>query len=322
LGDGSTDHALLPIRIKHFTKRIVYIAAGESHAAAVTEDGELYTWGCGSSLGINQGGLGHGDSKHQYKPKLVEALKGVKIEQVSCGGTHTGCVTSENDCFMFGRGDWGRLGLGNTASQSLPQKIGGQFEKQVKKVSCGENYSALISKQNRLYVFGKNEHLQLGIVGTANLVSGGQFDGESSPVLLPIGVKDENQLEQAGFTGDAIADAACGDNLTCCATMNGEGYIWGKSYVVGPTNPTKLPKNIVSVSSGKNHVAFLSKDGVMYTSGASNYGQTGTAPGTFMSSSQEIHSLQDKIPGKVLQVACGNAYTMALVDVPEVTKKQ
>ena len=36
-------------------KNVVYLSAGGNHCAAVTEDGELYTWGRGS-----YGRLGHG----------------------------------------------------------------------------------------------------------------------------------------------------------------------------------------------------------------------------------------------------------------------
>lgn len=41
---------------------------------------QLYTWGEGKFHK-----LGHGDTKDVHKPKLVEALKDVKIVQVSCG---------------------------------------------------------------------------------------------------------------------------------------------------------------------------------------------------------------------------------------------
>ena len=45
---------------------MVDIAAGGAHSAALTSNGELYTWGKG-----RYGRLGHGDSEDQSKPKLV-----------------------------------------------------------------------------------------------------------------------------------------------------------------------------------------------------------------------------------------------------------
>lgn len=38
-------------------KNVVFVSAGGSHSAAITEDGALYTWGKGS-----YGRLGHGES--------------------------------------------------------------------------------------------------------------------------------------------------------------------------------------------------------------------------------------------------------------------
>lgn len=45
------------------------VSAGSSHSAAITSDGELYTWGLGE-----YGRLGHGDAYTNNKPKLVRAL--------------------------------------------------------------------------------------------------------------------------------------------------------------------------------------------------------------------------------------------------------
>ena len=58
------------------------IAAGGFHAAALTHDGEVYTWGLGK-----QGALGHGDQGKSATPKRVTALRGVRIEQVPPAAT-------------------------------------------------------------------------------------------------------------------------------------------------------------------------------------------------------------------------------------------
>ena len=46
------------------SKRVRDIACGSSHSAAITSNGDLYTWGLG-----DYGRLGHGDNTTQLKPK-------------------------------------------------------------------------------------------------------------------------------------------------------------------------------------------------------------------------------------------------------------
>lgn len=48
------------------SKRVRDIACGSSHSAAITSNGDLYTWGLGE-----YGRLGHGDNTTQLKPKQV-----------------------------------------------------------------------------------------------------------------------------------------------------------------------------------------------------------------------------------------------------------
>ena len=47
-------------------KHVREVACGSGHSAAITANGELYTWGQG-----DQGRLGHGDDASQTKPKQV-----------------------------------------------------------------------------------------------------------------------------------------------------------------------------------------------------------------------------------------------------------
>lgn len=67
LGHGDTLTLDTPKLIDSLlSKRIFYIACGGAHSAAITSEGELYTWGQGQ-----YGRLGHGDEVSQFTPKLV-----------------------------------------------------------------------------------------------------------------------------------------------------------------------------------------------------------------------------------------------------------
>ncbi|XP_067999740.1 RCC1 domain-containing protein 1-like [Melanerpes formicivorus] len=62
------------------------VSCGSRHTAAVTREGELYTWGWGK-----YGQLGHGDSASCDQPRPVRylAARGLRAEEVVCGPWNT-----------------------------------------------------------------------------------------------------------------------------------------------------------------------------------------------------------------------------------------
>jgi RCC1 and BTB domain-containing protein len=66
------------------------ISCGGFHTAAVTEDGNLYTFGGGE-----HGQLGHNDRMNKLKPTIVQALDGVFISQITCGWSHSVALTAK-----------------------------------------------------------------------------------------------------------------------------------------------------------------------------------------------------------------------------------
>ena len=87
---------------------IVFIDAGEFHAAAIASNGEVYTWGLNTF-----GQLGHGDRMNRLTPTKVGALsdKNVRIQWISCGRSHTVAVSDYGEVFAWGSNEYGQLGL-------------------------------------------------------------------------------------------------------------------------------------------------------------------------------------------------------------------
>ena len=83
------------------------VAAGELHSAAVTVDGDVYTWGDGFC-----GQLGHGDKRPITVPKQVTTggLDDECIANVTCGSRHTIAITEDGECYTWGLGHFGVLG--------------------------------------------------------------------------------------------------------------------------------------------------------------------------------------------------------------------
>ncbi|XP_033633270.1 E3 ubiquitin-protein ligase MYCBP2-like isoform X2 [Asterias rubens] len=66
-------------------KDVSKVSCGSRHTAAISVDGELYTWGWGA-----YGQLGHGDSETLDVPTLVNSLpEHQKVLEVFCGGWNT-----------------------------------------------------------------------------------------------------------------------------------------------------------------------------------------------------------------------------------------
>lgn len=129
------------------------IAAGYYHSSAIDEfgnvyvlgatdrsalTGDRYTWGWGE-----HGQLGHGEPVSELQPRLVAALVGQHVTQLSCGGFHSACVTARGELYTWGLSDYGQLGLGDVASVAdklrilLPAPVTALAELHVELVACG-----------------------------------------------------------------------------------------------------------------------------------------------------------------------------------------
>jgi alpha-tubulin suppressor-like RCC1 family protein len=127
-------------------KGLTKVLAGEYHSVAIAGNGEVYTWGCGSS-----GQLGHGDRSDLGIPKKVAALKDVAIVDGAAGGNHTLLLAADGRVFAFGKGRNGQLGRGDhlesiAAYRTTPMEVDALEGATVVQLSAGSDHSlALLS---------------------------------------------------------------------------------------------------------------------------------------------------------------------------------
>jgi len=189
---------LKPRKVAMPTKdKVVRINAGQWHSCAITEKGELYTWGVGF-----QGRLGHGDKEPCFVPVRVTAsLEGQRVVDLACGSFHTVALTDEGTVFCWGDNANGQCGSGTlpeavTWPHHVPnlRVIGGGV---AKAVSCGRQHTAVVmngphpwctnyccrlrhdgkpqADHGQVYVFGESKGMGLGAamkVCNAKLVPG------------------------------------------------------------------------------------------------------------------------------------------------------
>nr|XP_046244794.1 probable E3 ubiquitin-protein ligase HERC6 isoform X2 [Scatophagus argus] len=154
---------------------VIQVACGNSHSLALTKGGDVFSWGLNSH---GQLGLGK-EVKLQYTPVLVCALTGVAVTQISAGATHTLFLTLPGLVYCCGANRSGQLGLNrvdengrfNICLVPALRPLGVAF------ISCGEEHSAVLTKDGEVFTFGEGRYGQLGHNSTANelaprLVSG------------------------------------------------------------------------------------------------------------------------------------------------------
>jgi hypothetical protein len=139
--------------------QIVQVYKGKYHLIKLTQDGKVY--GCGESY---FGVCGLGGSQSATKPIEIPNLSNKKVIQIACGMFHSLALTQEGDLFSWGMGFEGQLGL--TAQYkcvSSPRYVKFFFNRPVKYIACGHNYSLCITYDNRLWGWGENTLGQLGL---------------------------------------------------------------------------------------------------------------------------------------------------------------
>lgn len=89
VGVDGAKHCLQPTAVGGIAE-VSGVTCGEKHTAALTKDGELFTWGSGGSLLRGPGALGHGDTATAENPTKVTIAGGadVRLSAISSGKSH------------------------------------------------------------------------------------------------------------------------------------------------------------------------------------------------------------------------------------------
>ena len=107
LGLGDTKDRRIPTLGESIQNRfVVSIDGGEEHSILLTQEGSVFSFGCGV-----YGQLGHDSKANQLTPKQLFDLMGSVVIQVACGRMHTLVAKLEpSTLYAFGLGTNGQLG--------------------------------------------------------------------------------------------------------------------------------------------------------------------------------------------------------------------
>ena len=99
------------------------VCCGSGHAAVVTEDGQIYTWGNSAK----RGQLGrYGEAMPETWPMRVDALANELVLLACGGGSHTAAVGERGELWTWGHGGYGALGQGDLDDRRTPARVGAE----------------------------------------------------------------------------------------------------------------------------------------------------------------------------------------------------
>lgn len=95
---------------------------------------------------------------------MVSSLFAQHVVKVACGSgdAHTLCVTNLGHVYSWGDGDYGKLGRGGSDGTKVPCLIDKIQNVHIIDVYCGVQFSMALSKDGRVYSWGKGDDNRLG----------------------------------------------------------------------------------------------------------------------------------------------------------------
>jgi alpha-tubulin suppressor-like RCC1 family protein len=286
LGHGDTNNTRFMKRIEAFVtanRKIASIRVAYDNywqygsAYFITTTGEV--WGVGYN---GYGNLGDGTSTNRALPVRCGLLSGVIDLSVSGSLSSVYAWNEAGQCWAWGKGSEGQLGLGTTTDRWTP-------------IDSLTNVAKVLSSQGG-YWNGTN-HASISAYAMALLKDGTIRTAGINP-WGQLGVGDTNQRNSwtpvPGLTGvSAIAIAGAGYQ-TSFAIKEGVAYAWGSNWdgacstgdasnrtapvecVLPPGLQGKVSRILGTGSSRYNTVFFLTNDGRLLAAGANNWGNHGT----------------------------------------------
>jgi alpha-tubulin suppressor-like RCC1 family protein len=347
LGDGTTTDSSTPVAVPlPAGSTWVAVAAGNYFSAALSSDGQVYTWGSNP-----YGQLGDGSTTSSLVPVAAPVPAGVTLTGLSAGYFHVAALTTDGTMVTWGYNSMGQLADGTTTNALVPQVVAPPEGVTFTTVLAAGYHTIALGSDGQVYGWGDNRNGQLGdgtLTSSSAPVTAALPDGVTATVITTgydftvaagsdggtysWGAGSYGQLG-TGSTASSLTPAlastpegvtfttmSSGEYYTLATASDGTTYGWGRNDAgqlgLGSTSNTLVPTALTTpagltfgaYATAYAHAFAIGSDGGTYGWGSNTYGQLGD--GTTTTSTTPLLVAQDDV--QVLEVAFGGVAGTAL----------
>ena len=246
------------------------VCTGYGHIVCLDNDGNVFTLG---NNPFRQLGIGEDESTPLFtdQPQKVNLPS---IQQISCNGMFTTCLSQNGDVYTFGNNTYGQIGSeGDEIACGIPFHIVSLED--INFVECGYNFILCKSNNGDVYGWGCNEYGQLGL---------GDFDNRRVPTKCEYWPKDIVDIKCGGAHTIVLVQSqevySCGDNDSAQLGRYVEPEYIFKSddyleYTSSSLQKIPLLSEIIRIETGDNHSMCIDTNNDIYVFGSNYEGELG-----------------------------------------------
>lgn len=280
-GSPAGYHIYTPSRVTAADNNVRFteIFSGGMQHYALTEDGEVWSWGYN-----NYGQLGHGDTASRAQPQRIDffATNNIRIAQVIPSRPNYydhACalfLTTDGKVYGCGYNNTGQLGNGTTANQLTPVRCGSLDNIVWVSLSGIPHHAYAVEDNGNLWVWGHNAQGQLGL---------GDTTIRHTPIVHPSITNAVKAVASGGYKTDGAGPTGHGLVLLADGTIWSAGYNgYGQLGLGDTTNRTSFTQithsaffTDILTGDGRYPVcAAISDAQEIHLWGYNAYGQCGT----------------------------------------------
>ncbi|PFH38145.1 regulator of chromosome condensation (RCC1) repeat-containing protein [Besnoitia besnoiti] len=260
-------------------RQAIEVYCGEDYSACITRSGGAQGGAAGVEFGIEFGDLWTWGSAESGKLGLGEDIASgailtpqkvpfsVPVCHCALGTSHGLAISAQGECYAWGAGYYGRLGIGSTANAYAPTKCDFPKGVRLRAVAAGAYHSMAISMDGDLWIWGRKDET----CSTKNYTSPRIFMQLESPSGVP-----------------KVKSIAVSQNHSLAVTETGEVFAWGNNelYQTGcgkkqaehfdrPEMVLGLPNACQWVATGPQASFFVLESGEVFAAGATKGGRLG-----------------------------------------------